>query len=119
MSISRGIGNDSLKVEDASKTCNGIPIFSDVNLEIEEGEHVYLIGPNGSGKTTLLSCLIGHDHFDHGNIYSKYSRDEWGYLEQNDYVHGDESLIGYLMKSNQVNYEIWKKYILVTCNPMS
>lgn len=99
----------SLKVEDASKTCNGTPIFSDVNLEIEEGEHVCLIGPNGSGKTTLLSCLIGHDHFDHGNIYSKYSRDEWGYLEQNDSVHGDESLIGYLMQSNQVNYEIWKK----------
>jgi ABC-type multidrug transport system ATPase subunit len=35
------------------------PVLFDINLEVETGELVVLIGPNGSGKTTLLGCMAG------------------------------------------------------------
>ena len=35
------------------------PIFSNICLDVKEGETVALIGSNGAGKSTLLKCLIG------------------------------------------------------------
>ncbi|MCH8542607.1 MAG: ABC-F family ATPase [Alcanivorax sp.] len=34
-------------------------LFADLNLTVEVGERVAIIGPNGVGKTTLLRCLVG------------------------------------------------------------
>ena len=35
------------------------PTLYDINLTINEGEFVFIIGPNGSGKTTLLETILG------------------------------------------------------------
>lgn len=34
-------------------------VIEDINLKIEEGTFLGLVGPNGSGKTTLLKCILG------------------------------------------------------------
>ena len=43
--------------------CFGYPkqdiILSDINLSLEEGHILAILGPNGIGKTTLLKCMIG------------------------------------------------------------
>jgi ATPase subunit of ABC transporter with duplicated ATPase domains len=39
----------------------GKPLFKGLNLAIEAGEKVAIIGPNGVGKTTLLRCLLRDD----------------------------------------------------------
>ena len=45
------------------------PTLTDVNLAIEEGELVLVIGRTGSGKSTLLGCLNGHvPHFTGGTL---------------------------------------------------
>jgi ATP-binding cassette subfamily F protein 3 len=36
-----------------------VPVFSDINLAIERGGRIGLVGPNGCGKTTLLKILCG------------------------------------------------------------
>jgi len=38
---------------------NSKRVLNDIDLEIREGEIVFLLGPNGSGKTTLLKCIAG------------------------------------------------------------
>lgn len=46
----------------ASKTYkNGVNALYNVNLKIEQGEFVYIIGPTGSGKSTLIKLLDGEE----------------------------------------------------------
>jgi len=42
--------------------------LDNINLEINEGEFVTIIGSNGSGKTTLLNVISGVHKIDNGNI---------------------------------------------------
>lgn len=43
-------------------------VFDDLNLQIEEGKIIGLLGPNGSGKTTLIKMLAGLLQQDAGKI---------------------------------------------------
>ena len=40
---------------------NGVHALRDINLEIDEGEFVYIIGPTGCGKSTLIKLLDGEE----------------------------------------------------------
>lgn len=52
-------------------------IFNHINVHIEHGECVAIVGASGSGKTTLLHCLMGLLTPDNGSIY-------WGTQDIND-----------------------------------
>lgn len=45
------------------------PALDTINLRIEDGEFVFLIGPSGSGKSTFLELLIREENVTSGDIY--------------------------------------------------
>ena len=52
-----------------SAEIDGIPLLSDMSLEIVPGEVLALVGPNGAGKSTLLSVLAGDLNPVQGSIF--------------------------------------------------
>jgi zinc transport system ATP-binding protein len=51
--------NPVVIIEDVSFTYGGPMVLEHVDLTIEEGEFMGLVGPNGGGKSTLLKILLG------------------------------------------------------------
>ena len=57
-----------LELRNVSKGYGGTDVLTNINLSIEEGEFVALIGFSGSGKTTLMSILAGLIKPDAGEV---------------------------------------------------
>ena len=58
----------ALQVREARKDFGKVPVLKGINLEIQVGERVALMGPSGSGKSTLLNCICGIEPLDSGEI---------------------------------------------------
>jgi zinc transport system ATP-binding protein len=57
-----------LSVHDVSVTLAGRPVLQHVDLEVDEGEIVALLGANGSGKSTLVRAAVGLVPLDAGQV---------------------------------------------------
>lgn len=58
----------AVTIRELTKGFDGKPLFDKLNLQVETGERVAIIGPNGIGKTTLMQCLAGVYEPDSGEI---------------------------------------------------
>lgn len=57
-----------LSITDLSISFGGIQALAEIDLAVESGEILTVIGPNGSGKTTLFNCISGVYRPDGGDI---------------------------------------------------
>ncbi|MFP4143060.1 MAG: metal ABC transporter ATP-binding protein [Thermoplasmata archaeon] len=78
---------NAIEIEDASVKLGDRTVLKDVNVSLEEGTFLGIIGPNGGGKTTLLKVLLGLITPEEGKvrIYGKppsKTSDEVGYVPQ-------------------------------------
>ncbi len=62
------MNNPIIKIEGVNIHQMKKQIFNNINLKIEKGEFLYLIGDTGSGKSSLLKALYGEIKVDTGNI---------------------------------------------------
>lgn len=58
----------SVEATNLSKAFDEGPLFQNLNLTIEAGSRVAIIGPNGIGKTTLARCLLQQLEIDSGEV---------------------------------------------------
>ena len=58
-----------IKVEEISKSFDGIEILKEISTVFDKGKTNLIIGQSGSGKTVLMKCLLGLIEVDRGNIY--------------------------------------------------
>ena len=57
-------------LEDVNKTYSaGIPAIKNVNLRIEKGEFVFIVGNSGAGKSTLIKLMLKELEPTSGKIY--------------------------------------------------
>ena len=80
-----------LQAKNIEKTFGGNIIFQNVDLKINEGEHIGLIGPNGAGKSTLLKILIRELLPDEGEIHLS-KKAGVGYLAQNSGLQSEKTV---------------------------
>ena len=55
-----------IKANNITKSFGSLQVLKGINLEIQEGEVVSIVGPSGAGKTTLLQILGTLDSLDNG-----------------------------------------------------
>lgn len=73
-------GDVVFKVKNMAKSYGERTLFSNVELEVEGGERIALLGDNGTGKSTFIKCLLG-DEDCQGRIQFGPTV-KWGYLPQ-------------------------------------
>ena len=73
-------GDVVFKMKNVSKAFGDKLLFSDVNLNVEAGERIALLGDNGTGKSTFIKCLLGEE--DCAGKIQFGPTVKWGYLPQ-------------------------------------
>jgi len=73
-----------LRVRDLTISYGDEPVLEGVNLTVEEGRFVSLVGPSGSGKSSLLRAVIGLQQPLSGTVETNLARSELGLLFQDD-----------------------------------
>ncbi len=80
-----------LSGQSLSKSFGERPLFTDISLDLVDGERLGLIGPNGSGKSTLLKILAGLETTDTGSRSLRKGA-RLGYVAQADYFPPDQTI---------------------------
>lgn len=57
-----------LQTNELSRSFDGLPVISKLNLNLEASRHYTLFAPSGAGKTTLLRILLGLDKKYNGSV---------------------------------------------------
>ena len=58
-----------LELKKATKHFGKLAALEDINLGVEKGEILGIVGPNGSGKTTLINVISGYYRPTRGEIF--------------------------------------------------
>ena len=96
-------GKDVLKIENLNKKFLEKVIFRNLNLNLNYGEKVALLGNNGCGKTTLLKIILGQDKDYDGNI-KLGSSINIGYIPQNIVFQNDnQTVLDYFLTENNLS----------------
>ena len=84
-------GDVVFKTKNLAKSFGDRTLFSDVNLNVEAGERIAILGDNGTGKTTFIKCLLGDEDCT-GKIQFGPTV-KWGYLPQTiSFAHPERTL---------------------------
>ena len=59
---------NALEIRNVTKRFGKVVANKDINLTVEKGEILAVLGENGSGKTTLMKCILSLIRYDSGSV---------------------------------------------------
>ncbi|EYE88863.1 heme ABC transporter ATP-binding protein [Fervidicella metallireducens AeB] len=80
----REAGNDLLKVENLTKTIDGVKVLDNISFVVNKNDKIAFVGPNEIAKTTLFKILMGEMEADSGSY-------KWGITTSQAYFPKDNS----------------------------
>src|SRR3954464_15726832 len=86
-------GRTPLTAEGLSKSYGSLEIFTDVDLAVDKGTRVVVLGLNGAGKTTLLRMLAGTETPDTGEVKAGHGLRVGYYAQEHETIDMDRSLL--------------------------
>jgi len=98
-----------VSLESISKQFADRPLFEQVTLGIEAGEHIGLVGVNGSGKTTLLRIVAGAEQPDMGRMTMMRGL-RVAYLPQNPQLDPDLTVIEQIFRGDTPEIGLLRAY---------
>jgi len=88
---------------------NRVEVLNNINLKIEEGEFVAIVGFSGSGKTTLINLIAGLDFPDEGEVLFK-GEPVTGPSHERGVIFQNYSLLPWLSVHNNVGMAVKEKF---------
>ena len=85
-------GRVPLSGEGLSKSYGSLEVFTGVDLAIDRGSRVVILGLNGAGKTTLLRLLAGVEEPDLGQVISGHGLKLGYYAQEHDFLDMDATV---------------------------
>jgi ATPase subunit of ABC transporter with duplicated ATPase domains len=82
--------------EGLSKSYGSLEIFTDVDLAVDRGTRVVVLGLNGAGKTTLLRMLAGVESPDTGEVHAGHGLRLGYYAQEHETLDPDRSVLANL-----------------------
>lgn len=69
--------NSSISIRNLGLSFGAVEVLNDLNLEVNDGEFLVLLGSSGCGKSTLLNCIAGLLDINDGQIHIKDRNVTW------------------------------------------
>ncbi len=85
-------GKTPLSAQGLSKSYGSLEIFTDVDLAIDRGSRVVVLGLNGAGKTTLLRILAGATEPDTGEVVYGHGAKLGYFAQEHEILDGDRTV---------------------------
>ena len=86
-------GKTPLTAAELSKSYGSLEVFTDVDLAIDKGSRVVILGLNGAGKTTLLRILAGVDASDTGEVVPGHGLKIGYYAQEHETLDTDRTVL--------------------------
>jgi lipoprotein-releasing system ATP-binding protein len=101
-----------IEAKEIYKSYEGLPVLKGINLHIQQGEVVSIVGASGAGKTTLLQILGTLDQPDSGSL--KIGGEETSLLKGNKLARFRNQQIGFIFQFHQLlpEFTAWENVCL-------
>jgi ATP-binding cassette subfamily F protein 3 len=86
-------GRTPLTAEGLSKSYGSLEVFTDVDLAVDRGARVVVLGLNGAGKTTLLRLLVGLEQPDTGQVMPGHGLRMGYYAQEHETLDHDRTVL--------------------------
>ncbi len=89
-------GRTPIKAQGLAKAFGQNVVFVDVDVDIDRGERMIIMGLNGAGKTTLLRILAGVEHADIGEVELGHQVSLGYYAQEHEQIRAGDSVLDHM-----------------------